>query len=147
MVKNNTFLLAPNLLQINDDSPGWTRVRRGENYVFVDENGREIKKKKHLQRLQALVIPPAYQEVWICPRSKGYLQVTARDHKGRKQYIYHPDWIAYQQNRKFQKFAEFALELPGDLAPQRTHRLFRRCAGVFLLHDDDPCQVGNDHVG
>ena len=65
-----------------------------------------------LQRIKALVIPPAWTHVWICSSADGHLQATGIDLKKRKQYIYHPDWVTYRKNDKFEKLASFGKSLP-----------------------------------
>lgn len=64
------------------------------------------------KRLEGFAIPPNWDEVWICPDSCGHLQVTGYDEKGRKQYLYHPDWVAYRNASKYQKLLEFGEKLP-----------------------------------
>ena len=65
-----------------------------------------------LERIQLLVIPPMWKDVWICKNSKGHLQVTGFDARGRKQYIYHPDWTAFRQNSKYGRLEKFGKKLP-----------------------------------
>lgn len=69
----------------SDNKPGYTRKKAGKGFYFVDEKGERVTDKKKLERLKSLVIPPAWEDVWICKSPKGHLQVTGRDEKGRKQ--------------------------------------------------------------
>ncbi|MEM9856012.1 MAG: DNA topoisomerase IB [Bacteroidota bacterium] len=95
-----------------DDQPGIVRKKRGRGYQFLCPEGKPITRNEELQRLKTLVIPPAWQHVWISPMKNGHLQSTGKDEKRRKQYIYHPDYMAYRQMSKFQKMAAFGAQLP-----------------------------------
>ncbi len=92
--------------------PGLHRVRRGRGFSFVDERGRRITDPELIDRLQELAIPPAWQEVWICPDPLGHLQATGVDAAGRKQYLYHPRWREHRDRRKFERMVRFADSLP-----------------------------------
>src|SRR3954470_266094 len=81
------------LRYITDDVPGFIRKRRGKNFQYLDTKGAVIKEEKHLARIKSLVIPPAWQQVWISPYANGHLQATGRDAKGRKQYRYHSQCV------------------------------------------------------
>ena len=102
----------PQLIYISDEETGITRRRCGKGFTYHLTTGERITDKETLAWLKALVIPPAWESVWICPEQNGHLLVTGRDEKGRKQYIYHPDWMAFQQASKFQKMVRFAEQLP-----------------------------------
>jgi DNA topoisomerase-1 len=102
---------APGLHHSSDNQPGITRKRAGDDFVFFDAAGRKIRAKKTIDRLMALGIPPAYHAVWICPDPKGHLQATARDDRGRKQYIYHPAWNEHQKATKYDRLLPFARAL------------------------------------
>jgi DNA topoisomerase I len=92
----------------NDNLPGITRKRDGDDFLFFDEHGKRIRNKKVVERLMKLGIPPAYHAVWIFPDPKGHLQATARDDRGRKQYIYHPAWNAHRDATKYDRLLPFA---------------------------------------
>jgi DNA topoisomerase IB len=92
--------------------PGLHRVRRGRGFSYVDDQGRRIADPEQLQRIRELVIPPAWQEVWICPDPLGHLQATGVDAAGRKQYWYHPRWREQQDRKKFDHMVSFAKALP-----------------------------------
>ena len=96
----------------NDDTPGITRRRAGKGFTYRDAKGATIKNPKVLDRIRMLAIPPAWTDVWICPRANGHIQATGRDVKGRKQYRYHNDWSTARSEHKFDKLPAFARALP-----------------------------------
>src|SRR5919204_1095208 len=92
--------------------PGITRRRAGRGFTYLDEYGRRIDDPEVLQRIRELGIPPAWEDVWICPYPNGHLQATGTDAAGRKQYRYHDVWRARRDAQKFDEMAEFARALP-----------------------------------
>ncbi len=100
------------LVYVGEGSPGFLRKKIGRGFVYLDKKGEKIAKKRVLERIQLLVIPPMWKDVWICKNSKGHLQVTGFDARGRKQYIYHPDWTAFRQNSKYGRLEKFGKKLP-----------------------------------
>jgi DNA topoisomerase I len=92
--------------------PGWTRRRSGKGFVYLDENGTRLSDSDLVQRIRELVIPPAWQEVWICPWPNGHLQAVGTDVKGRKQYLYHPQWREDRDHDKHRRILGFAKQLP-----------------------------------
>jgi DNA topoisomerase I len=92
--------------------PGMGRVRRGRGFMFVDEHGDRIGDQPTIDRARALVIPPAWEDVWICLDPRGHLQATGIDAAGRKQYLYHPDWRSRREREKFASMLDFAGALP-----------------------------------
>ncbi|NWE51651.1 DNA topoisomerase IB [Brevundimonas sp. P7753] len=96
----------------NDDQAGLSRRRSGKGFSYRDRDGQPIRDARTLDRIRALAIPPAWTEVWICPRANGHIQATGRDLKGRKQYRYHPDWTRHAADAKFDRLAAFARKLP-----------------------------------
>lgn len=96
----------------SDELPGLTRTVSGKGFAYHDRQGRRITDEKVLARIRALAIPPAWTEVWICPRASGHIQAVGRDAKGRKQYRYHADWHAHASETKFERLPEFARALP-----------------------------------
>ncbi|WP_295705017.1 DNA topoisomerase IB [uncultured Brevundimonas sp.] len=96
----------------NDDTPGITRRRAGKGFSYRDSKGALISNPKVLDRIRMLAIPPAWTDVWICPRANGHIQATGRDVKGRKQYRYHNDWSTARSEHKFEKLPAFARALP-----------------------------------
>ena len=96
----------------SDERPGIRRTAAGDGFHYHDPQGRRITDEKVLERIRALAIPPAWTEVWICPRASGHIQAIGRDVKGRKQYRYHPDWSAHAAETKFERLPDFARALP-----------------------------------
>lgn len=96
----------------SDDHPGLTRRRSGKGWSYRDDKGRAITDPRVLDRLRALAIPPAWTDVWICPKGNGHIQAIGRDVKGRKQYRYHADWGAARSESKFERMPAFARALP-----------------------------------
>jgi DNA topoisomerase I len=99
------------LRYIPDTIPGITRKKSGDDFFYVDPDGKRVS-GEDLERINKLVIPPAWTDVWICPFSYGHIQATGRDEKGRKQYIYHEEWNKKRQERKFSKLLGFGDVLP-----------------------------------
>ncbi|KAF7962926.1 DNA topoisomerase [Cupriavidus sp. UYMU48A] len=100
------------LHHVDDSTPGITRVRRGSGFIYVDAKGKRVRDAATLARIAALAIPPAYEDIWICPDPGGHLQATGRDARGRKQYVYHADWGALRDTDKYGRLAEFGAILP-----------------------------------
>ena len=88
--------------------PGIRRRRNARGFSYIAPGGRLINDPEQLRRFKALVIPPAWTDVWICPSPRGHLQVTARDARGRKQYRYHPEYRAVRDVAKFERMFEFS---------------------------------------
>jgi DNA topoisomerase-1 len=102
---------AINLVYVNDTQQGITRERKGETFIYRLGN-KEIKNKAELERIRRLVIPPAWEQVWICTLPNGHLQVTGLDMRKRKQYRYHPLWNVLRNQAKFSHLHEFGKALP-----------------------------------
>ncbi len=100
------------LAYVDDRRPGLTRQRRGKGFTYLDTKGDPIHDQATIERIQKLAIPPAYTDVWICPRRNGHIQATGRDAKGRKQYRYHPDFREAREANKFSRIMKFADALP-----------------------------------
>src|SRR5204863_510734 len=98
---------AAGLRYVSDSMPGIKRLRHGRGFSYVGADGQVIQEKDAINRFRALVIPPAWTDVWICPHEDGHLQVTARDARGSKQYRYHPSFRAYRDVTKFERLFEF----------------------------------------
>jgi len=107
----STNKLPAKLRYIPDTNEGYTRLAKGKGFAYY-LNGELIKDNDLLKRFRSLVIPPAWQKVWICPNEHGHLQATGIDVKGRKQYIYHPEWQKMQHENKFARILEFGKALP-----------------------------------
>jgi DNA topoisomerase-1 len=96
----------------SDEHPGIRRTASGRGFAYHDARGERIRDAKALARIHALAIPPAWTDVWICPRASGHIQAVGRDAKGRKQYRYHADWSRHASDTKFGRLPEFARALP-----------------------------------
>lgn len=108
---------AAGLFYVTDSMPGIRRRRVGRGFSYVDPNGFVVRERDLIRRFRSLVIPPAWNDVWICPLPEGHLQVTARDARGRKQYRYHPAFRARRDQAKFEKM----VALSDVLSKTRTH--------------------------
>src|SRR5918994_2032926 len=82
---------VPRLRTVSPKDPGWTRRRAGKGFVYLDQAGARLA-EADADRCRLLVIPPAWEQVWICPRPNGHLQAVGTDAAGRRQYIYHEQW-------------------------------------------------------
>ena len=130
---------------------GLRRARRGRGFTYLDEDGDTIKDPEVLERLRALAIPPAWQDVWICPDPVGHLQATGIDAAGRKQYLYHPRWRAHRDRQKFKKMTRFAAALPSlreqvaaDLAASDQPTRPRVLAAAVRLLDIGVFRIGSE---
>ena len=102
---------AGKLEYVTDTIPGIIRIRRGKGFGYI-LNGKTVKNKKNLERIRQLVIPPAWNNVWICPRENGHIQATGYDVRKRKQYLYHAKWASLRNETKFFQLLEFGKALP-----------------------------------
>lgn len=101
------------LVYTTDQEPGIRRVRKGKNsFEYFGPDGKEIRDASTIDRIRSLVIPPAWDHVWISTRPRGHLQATGRDARGRKQHRYHPRWREVRDASKFDRMANFARALP-----------------------------------
>jgi DNA topoisomerase-1 len=146
--------MANGLVYVNPDMPGIRRLKHGERFRYRDAQGRWVRDPDELSRIRMLAIPPAYNDVWICPLPNGHLQATGIDARGRKQYRYHADWRLFKDETKFERLEAFALALPrirarvardlqGDgkaAAPGRQQVL----AALVRLLDTTLLRVGNE---
>jgi DNA topoisomerase-1 len=138
------------LRYVTDGVSGITRKRSGGGWAYYLPNNKLIQDKNLRKTLNALAIPPAWTDVWICPDRDGHIQATARDAAGRKQYRYHPSYREARDRSKFRRMLEFSEVLP--LLRERVERdlrgpdLSRRqlLATVVRLLDRTLIRVGND---
>ena len=100
------------LRTVSCQEPGWTRVRHGRGFRYLDEHGEPLTPEDR-ERIRELVIPPAWTEVWICPHPRGHLQAVGTDDAGRRQYLYHPAWREQRDLEKFDRALLLAERLPG----------------------------------
>ena len=133
-----------------DARPGIRRVRKGKQFCYLSSEGKVLRARDELQRIRALVIPPAWTDVWICTDPRGHLQATGRDARGRKQYRYHPKWREVRDETKYYRLIGFAQTLPAirrrTSADLRGSRLSREkvLATVVALLEKTLIRVGND---
>ncbi len=95
-----------------DSQPGIQRLRRGRGFRHIAPDGTRIEHGAGRQRLEAMAVPPAYDDVWMTPIAEGHLWATGRDQRKRKQYRYHPDWRVARDAPKFEGLAAFGVALP-----------------------------------
>lgn len=100
------------LRRVSCSAPGLSRRRRGTGFTYLDAAGQPVTDDATLARIAALVIPPAWQDVWICPIANGHVQATGVDVKGRRQYRYHDAWRTQRDLVKHDRVLEFAARLP-----------------------------------
>jgi DNA topoisomerase I len=141
---------AAGLVYTSDDKPGIRRVGKGKRARYLDARGKPVRNRDELARIRALVIPPAWTDVWICPSPRGHLQATGRDARGRKQYRYHAKWRTARDNTKYGRMIAFGQALPA--IRRRTDADLRRpglprekvLAAVVRLLEKTFIRVGND---
>jgi DNA topoisomerase-1 len=100
---------------------GWRRLGSSGRFRYVDARGNAITDGDKLERIRALVIPPAWTDVWISPNAGAKLQATGVDAAGRRQYLYHTDFRAQQEQAKFDRLIRFAERLPELRAAASEH--------------------------
>ncbi|WP_199514859.1 DNA topoisomerase IB [Nucisporomicrobium flavum] len=130
--------------------PGYGRRRSGKGFAYLDRDGKPLKDADEVERAKALVIPPAWTDVWISPDPRGHVQATGVDAAGRKQYVYHPEWRTARDEAKFDHALEVAEKLPdirsrlcADLSSRGLTRA-RVLAAVTRLLDMGMFRVGSD---
>lgn len=137
------------LRYVAEGEPGIRRRRAGRGFRYDDEKGRKLGSQSDHDRIRALAIPPAWTDVWICRDDRGHIQAMGRDLRGRRQYLYHPDWLSMRGEAKFSSLVPFAQALPAmrlqvdrDL---RRHGLPRErvLAVVVWLLDNTLIRIGN----
>jgi DNA topoisomerase-1 len=134
----------------SDEQQGIVRRRSGRGFTYRSANGRTIRDAETLDRIRAIVIPPAWIDVWICPWPNGHLQATGRDARGRKVYRYHARYRRRRDDAKFGRLIAFARALPAirervdqDLARPGLPRE-KVLAAVVRLLELTLIRVGND---
>ena len=138
------------LVYVNNTSRGIHRHRKGKSFTYTGAENKPVRDAKTKARIKALVIPPAWEEVWICTKPKGHLQATGIDAKGRKQYRYHAQFRAVRDSAKFEHMLDFAKALP-DIrnkvaADMRKRTLCREkvLATIISLLEHTLIRVGNE---
>src|SRR5436190_2813102 len=102
----------PRLRRADCSGPGIRRRRRGRGFGYIDQDGSRLTDEETLARIRELAIPPAWEDVWICPFPMGHRQATGIDARGRKQYRYHDRWRERRDQEKFDEMVGFARALP-----------------------------------
>jgi DNA topoisomerase I len=141
---------AAGLRYATDKRPGIQRKRAGKAFRYNALDGQSIRDPEILARIRSLAIPPAWEEVWICPSPLGHIQATGRDEKGRKQYRYHPRWREVRDGAKYDRMMAFGRTLPQlreqtdrDLALPGLPRR-KVVAAIVQLLEQSLIRVGND---
>lgn len=138
------------LRYVTDDKPGITRHRTPDGFDYYTAKGEAVTDEATLARIKKLALPPAYEDVWICPQASGHLQATGHDARGRKQYRYHEKWRAVRDESKYGRMIAFGEALPriravvdADLA---RHGLPREkvLAAVVRLLEETHIRIGNE---
>ncbi|MEK6278439.1 MAG: DNA topoisomerase IB [Actinomycetota bacterium] len=102
----------PRLRRVDCTGPGIRRIGRGRSFSYEEADGTTIEDREVRERIAELAIPPAWDDVWICPHPQGHIQATGTDDAGRKQYLYHQKWHEHRHQAKFDRMLEFARRLP-----------------------------------
>ncbi len=112
MVSTADIINDSHLVFVSPDKGGIYRKGESGKFKYEDSNGNKITDTAALERIQKLVLPPAWKNVWISSKKNGYLQAVGEDVAGRKQYRYHPDWVHRRSNHKYFRLLEFGKALP-----------------------------------
>jgi len=141
---------AAELYYVYDSMPGISRRRCGKGFAYYSPDGKHLKCKQTIARIKSLAVPPAYEDVWICPLENGHLQATGRDARERKQYRYHPKWHEVREQTKFEFITLFGEYLPTirervELAIKSYHHLNREAvlAAMIKIMDQTYIRIGN----
>ncbi len=138
------------LVYVNCGETGYTRIRSGKGFRYIDSRKRPVRDARTLARIRSLVLPPAWKDVWICARPHGHLQATGIDARGRKQYRYHPRWASVRGETKYEKILHFGRKLPGirarTVADMRRRGLPKEkvIATIVRLLEKSLIRVGNE---
>ena len=138
------------LIYVSDEEPGIRRRKAGKGFSYKRAGGDTVKDAAALKRIRSLAVPPAWTDVWICPRANGHIQAIGRDAKGRKQYRYHARFREIRESTKYERMLEFARSLPAlreTIAEHMTLRGLPRekvLATVVHLLETTLIRVGNE---
>jgi DNA topoisomerase-1 len=138
------------LVYVSDERRGIQREKAGDGFSYLKPNGEPVQDTTMLERIRKLAIPPAWTDVWICPKANGHIQATGRDARGRKQYRYHPQFREVRESTKYEHMMEFARALPEIRAKLADHMALRGLprekvlATVVHLLETTLIRVGND---
>lgn len=154
-VDSNEALRRATLVRSDPSLDGVTRQKKdldseAHEWQYFTPNGEVVEEEELIERWNSLGLPPAWEEVWICPNARGHIQATGLDSKGRLQYRYHPDWTEVTTEMKYDDVVYFASQLPRlrkqverDLA-ENTMKLHTVSALVVRLIDLYNIRVGSD---
>jgi DNA topoisomerase-1 len=138
------------LRYVSDKKPGITRHRSGTSFSYHHPDGKPVRDEETLARIKRLAIPPAWEEVWVCPFENGHIQAVGRDARRRKQYRYHPRWREVRDEAKYGKMLLFGKLLPqirarveADLAKPGLPRE-KVLAAIVRLLETTLIRVGNE---
>ena len=141
---------VPGLVRSDPRGPGISRVRSRDGFGYRDPSGVEVTDAETLLRIRQLVLPPAWEHVWISPDPLGHIQATGVDSRGRTQYRYHQIWREQRDTEKFAHMLRFASALPAlrtattqDLARRGMNRE-RVVAGAVRLIDLGLFRIGGE---
>ena len=138
------------LKRVRSTTPGISRRRQGRGFVYTHANGQPVRDEATLVRIRSLAIPPAWQDVWICPDERGHLQAVGTDAAGRKQYRYHDDWRVRRDRQKFARVMRFGARLPAireataRALDSRGLNRERALAGAVRLLDLGAFRIGSE---
>src|SRR6204780_4756123 len=141
---------VPGLARSDPHGPGIIRERSQAGFRYRDPAGEQVTQPETLERIAALAIPPAWQDVWISAEPAGHIQPTGVDSRGRTQYRYHQLWREQRDAQKFAHMLRFAGALP-ELRAATVHDLRRRnlnrdrvASGVVRLIDLGLFRIGGE---
>jgi DNA topoisomerase-1 len=141
---------AVGLTYVSDEKPGIRREKAGDGFTYLKPDGEPVSDETTIERIRKLAVPPAWTDVWICPKANGHLQASGRDAKGRKQYRYHAQFREARESTKYEHMMEFARALPAVRAKLAEHMALRGLprekvlATVVHLLETTLIRVGND---
>ena len=138
------------LRYVTDQQRGIRRKKSGKGFFYVYPDGSRVEEQADLKRIRSIVIPPAWDDVWVCRFANGHVQATGRDARGRKQYRYHPLFREIRDGTKYEHMMTFARALPNIRATVREHMALRGLprqkvlATVVYLLETTLIRIGND---
>ena len=148
LIDLDAFPEMADLIYVSNSDPGILRLRKGKTFEYFYKD-KKLTSEKHLQRIQTLVIPPAWEHVWICKDANGHIQCTGIDARGRKQYRYHPLWQKSRNESKFSRLTAFGnalVKLRKQIASDLNRKKLSEekvIATVLALMDATHIRVGS----
>ena len=143
--------MTKTLRYVDTTDPGITRLKDKDGWRYLDVHGRPILRRSEITRLNAVALPPAYENAWYCPHADGHIQAVGWDAKGRKQYRYHTEFRTTKENEKYSRCAEFGhalskirKQVERDLGQRKLLRSTVVAAVVRIL-DRGRVRVGNEN--